>query len=53
LLGKKRLDSEASPAVGEAIVKSDLSDHKRPDGHSVERFDWLKFLEFAEYHLQQ
>jgi len=26
--------------------------HHRAGGYSVERFDWLKFLEFAEYHLQ-
>jgi hypothetical protein len=24
-----------------------------PGGHSIEPFDWLKFLEFAEHHLKQ
>jgi hypothetical protein len=52
LLGKKGLDSEASPAVNEAIVKSDVGYHNRDGGHSIEMFDWLKFLEFAEYHLK-
>ncbi len=51
LLGKKGLTSEASPAVDEAIVQSDVGYHNRAGGHSVERYDWLKFLEFAERHL--
>ena len=53
LLGKKGLESEASPPVGEAIIKSDVGYHIREGGHSVERYDWLKFLEFAEYHLKK
>lgn len=52
LLGKKGLTSEASPAVGEVIVKSDVGYHNRPGGHSIEPFDWQKFLEFAEHHLK-
>lgn len=51
LLGKKGLTSEASPAVGEAIVQSDVGYHNRLGGHSVEMFDWQKFIAFAEYHL--
>lgn len=52
LLGKKGLTTEASPAVGEVIVKSDVGYHNRPGGHSIEPFDWQKFLEFAEHHLK-
>lgn len=52
LLGQKGLGFEALPAVGEAIIKSELGYHTRPGGHSVEMFDWQKFTEFAEYHLQ-
>ena len=52
LLGRKGLTSEESPVVGEAIVKSDVGYHNRPGGHSIEPFDWQKFLEFAEYHLK-
>jgi hypothetical protein len=51
LLGKKGLPSEASPPVGEAIIRSDVGYHNRPGGHSIEAFDWQKFMEFAEYHL--
>ncbi len=52
LLGKKGLDSEASPPVGKAIIKSDVGYHNRKGGHSIDPFDWAKFLEFAEYHLK-
>ena len=50
LLGKKGLDSEGSPPVGKAIIKSDVGYHIRAGGHSIEIFDWLEFIEFAEYH---
>jgi hypothetical protein len=52
LLGKKTLPSEASPAVGVAIIQSDIGYHNRPGGHSVERFDWLQFIEFARHHFR-
>jgi hypothetical protein len=51
LLGKKGLDSEPSPPIGEAIIKSEVGYHIRAGGHSIEPFDWQKFLDFAEYHL--
>ncbi|MCL4177232.1 MAG: hypothetical protein KJ072_05755 [Verrucomicrobia bacterium] len=47
LLGKTGLDSEASTPVGQAILQSSVGYHNRPGGHSVEMFDWLRFLEFA------
>jgi len=52
LLGKKGLETEASPLVGEAIIKSDVGYHVREGGHSIQMFDWLRFLEFGEYHLR-
>ncbi len=30
---------------------SNVGYHIRAGGHSIEAFDWLRFLEFAEYHL--
>ena len=53
LLGKKGLETEASPPVGEAIIKSDVGYHNREGWHSIEPFDWQKFLEFAELHLKK
>jgi hypothetical protein len=53
LLGKKGLDSKASPPVGEAIIESDVGYHIREGGHAIEDYDWQRFLDFAEYHLQR
>ena len=52
LLGKKGLEAEATPPLGQAIVGSDVGYHIRVGGHSLEPFDWQKFLEFAEYHFK-
>lgn len=53
LLGKKGLSSEASPPVGQAIIKSEVGYHIREGGHSIEMVDWERFLEFADYHFKQ
>lgn len=52
LLGKKSLESETSPPVGEAIVDSDVGYHVRRGGHSVEMYDWQRFLDFVGRHLR-
>jgi hypothetical protein len=44
------LESESSTPVGEAVIHSDVGYHNRPGGHSIEPFDWQKFLEFADDH---
>jgi hypothetical protein len=53
LLGRKGLGSEASPPVGEPIIKSDVGYHIRPGGHSIELFDWQRFLDFSDEHLKK
>ncbi|MEN9019863.1 MAG: acetylxylan esterase [Verrucomicrobiales bacterium] len=53
LLGKKGLESEESPEVGKAIIKSDVGYHNREGGHSIDPFDWERFMEFAEYHFKK
>jgi len=52
LLGLEGLRSEASPKVGEVVASGSVGYHNRAGGHSVEMFDWLRFLEFAEKHLK-
>jgi len=47
LLGKKGLDSPTPPPVGVALTDGDIAYHNRPGGHSVDLYDWVKFLEFA------
>ena len=51
LLGKTGLTSEASPPVGEAIVKSDVGYHIRQGGHSVMGYDWERIMDFMDFHL--
>ncbi len=51
LLGKRGLQSSYSPPVGSAIIESEVGYHIRDGGHSIEPYDWERFLEFAEYHL--
>ena len=53
LLGKKGLSSESSPPVGQAIIESDVGYHIRKGGHSIEMYDWQRFLDFADYHLKK
>jgi hypothetical protein len=53
LLGKKGLSSESSPPVGQAIIESDVGYHIRKGGHSIELYDWQRFLDFADYHLKK
>ena len=52
LLGKQGLDSEKSPPVGQVVASGHVGYHNRAGGHSVEMFDWLKFIEFAQSHLK-
>ena len=52
LLGKKGLSSESSPPVGQAIIASDVGYHIREGGHSIQLYDWQRFLDFADYHLK-
>ncbi|MBP7937143.1 MAG: acetylxylan esterase [Phycisphaerae bacterium] len=51
LLGKKGLESDTPPPVGQAIIKSDVGYHIRAGGHSLETFDCERVLDFADYHL--
>jgi hypothetical protein len=53
LLGKKGLTSSNLPPLAEPITKSDVGYHVRPGGHSVELWDWKRFLDFADYHLKK
>lgn len=53
LFGKKGLSTKETPALGEAIIESDIGYHIREGGHSVEEYDWMRFLDFADYHLKQ
>ena len=53
LLGKRGLTSENSPQADRAIMESEVGYHLKTGGHSIDKFDWDKFLEFADHHLQR
>jgi hypothetical protein len=53
LLGKKGLNSESSPPAGKEIIESDVGYHIRKGGHSIEMYDWQRFMDFADYHLKK
>jgi hypothetical protein len=53
LLGKTGLTSEASPPLGKAIIESDVGYHIREGGHSVERYDWERIMDFADFHFRK
>ncbi|NIP98055.1 MAG: hypothetical protein GWO24_33365, partial [Akkermansiaceae bacterium] len=52
LLGKKALAAEESPPAGKAIIESQVGYHTREGGHSIDQFDWERFLDFADYHFR-
>ena len=53
LLGEKTLlTAESPPPVGEALIASQVGYHLREAGHSIEDFDWNRFLDFADFHLK-
>ena len=53
LLGEKTLlTAESPPPVGEALIASQVGYHLREGGHSIEDFDWNRFLDFADFHLK-
>jgi len=53
LFGKQGLTSEKLPPIGQAIIENDVGYHIRQGGHSIEMYDWLRFLDFADYHLKK
>ncbi|MCP4190117.1 MAG: acetylxylan esterase [Planctomycetaceae bacterium] len=52
LFGKKGLKSEKLPPLGEPILQSNVGYHVREGGHSVELYDWRRFMDFADIHLK-
>ena len=53
LLGKKGLASEKLPPLGKPILDRDIGYHVREGGHSVELYDWRRFMDFADRHLKK
>ena len=52
LYGKKGMVSEELPPLGKPIM-NDIGYHVREGGHSVEAYDWERFMDFADMHLKK
>ncbi len=52
LLGKRGLESEASPQPEQPIIESEVGYHIRRGGHTIKLYDWRRFLDFADHHLR-
>jgi (4-O-methyl)-D-glucuronate---lignin esterase len=53
LLGKRGLTSPTPPPTGEPIIESEVGYHIRDGGHSIEPYDWARFLDFTAYHFKR
>ncbi len=52
LYGKVGLKDIDSPPLNQAIIESDIGYHLKDGGHSVEEYDWLRFMDFADFHFK-
>lgn len=52
LYRKKSLLGAEPPQVNIAIINSSLGYHNREGEHNLTKFDWMKFVEFANYHFR-
>jgi hypothetical protein len=52
LFGKTALTSETMPPVNQPVVHQDVGYHVRSGGHSLSRYDWERFLDFADWHFR-
>lgn len=53
LYGKKGLESDQQPGVGEPVGSGSLGYHVREGVHNVTLFDWQQYLNFADLHLKK
>lgn len=48
LLGGKGLEAEHMPALEEPVQTGRIGYHIRTGGHGLERYDWFRYLDFAD-----
>lgn len=52
LYGLPTIADEQLPPLGHPILKTQIGYHVREGGHSVEDYDWNRFIDFADRHLK-
>lgn len=50
LFGKAPLASEDMPPVNQPLVRQDVGYHVRSGVHALSRYDWERYLDFADWH---
>ncbi len=53
LLGGTGLKSPKTPEIRQPVLNSDVGYHIREGGHSIQMYDWLRFMDFADIHLKK
>jgi hypothetical protein len=51
-LGKNGLESSETPDLRQPIQDSEVGYHIREGGHSIEMYDWVQFMNFADQHFK-
>ncbi|OGD22218.1 MAG: acetylxylan esterase [Candidatus Aminicenantes bacterium RBG_16_63_16] len=52
LFGKTVLTSESMPTVNRPVIRQDVGYHVRSGEHALSRYDWERYLDFADYHFR-
>lgn len=52
LIGSEGLPAKKMPAVGQPVMGA-IGYHIRPGGHDVKDYDWQRFMDFADKHLEK
>jgi hypothetical protein len=52
LFGKSVLSSELMPPVNQPLVHQDVGYHIRSGAHALSRYDWERYLDFADWHFR-
>jgi len=53
LFGKAILTSESMPPVNQPLVRQDVGYHVRSGAHALSRYDWERYMDFADYHFHK
>ena len=53
LFGKAALDSESMPPVNQPLIHQDVGYHIRAGAHALSRYDWERYMDFADWHFRR
>lgn len=53
LFGKSALSSESMPSINQPLIRQDVGYHIRAGGHALSRYDWERYMDFADWHFKR